>query len=752
MGGRVARFVDRLEAVDAGAIACGVALLCIITVRSLIELSLEYPTLQLLQRWFESSARGETGAMFGVGADDVAMTALHWPGFYLTVFFGITLAVSAIARQPVGKTSRAVVLLFPIIWLPPILDAVITGGDGYALEYNLDLSFGDLLATFYRPDRLIEGVSPGIRVEILLASIGAAIYVLAKGRGVFRAALAAVATTMVPLIVGSWPGWVPTETLMPSVLGGSHHGRIGAVYLLALVVLGALWAWRAAPVRFRAAVANLRWLRALHYSAMTVIGVLIAAFELDATGPVVPEVIVPAAAAALAMFFSFQLNVQVNDLLDRDIDAVSNPERPLARGTLSQRDLWWLTGLYGMLAIGFAAAASATVVFFTLAYNALGMLYSAPPFRLRKYVPFATLVLAGCSLVAMAAGFSVIAGADALALFPRRAFWMFLIVFMAAFNFKDMKDVEGDRAAGVYTIPVLLGRERGKWVVAALILGAYCAVPPLLGRGGILWIAPAVGVATALLIVRADKPHEPTLFGLYFGYTALVAAVLLSQPDPAAFPPAHLGHYYLMHGDTARARQAFDADGAISDYERNVGLAMVHMYEGDATEAVERARDAMQDSNSAEGASLLYAYTLASTGRVDEAEQVYRDTAREHDSPLAQFNLGTIYFSRGAYADAAASLQSAVAARPDWGEARFNLGNALLKLDRPIEAETQFRRATLTLRAHASLHNNLGLALEHQGKNEEALREFTRALVLNPNLRVAQTNRDRLRGAGMPTQ
>jgi 4-hydroxybenzoate polyprenyltransferase/Tfp pilus assembly protein PilF len=738
--GRVARFLERLEDTPGGAALWAVALLCVIVVRELIELALEYPTARLLEAWFQGAKSGPAPTL-SAGAGDAAMLLLHWPGFYLAVFLGLTLALSLCARVELARTARAVVWFFPIIWLPPILDAIVTRGRGYVLDYNTTLDFTTLVRTFYNPGAVIAGVSPGIRVEILLATGGAMIYVAARRKRVLAVLLGGLLTTLIPLALGSWPGWIRSILRAPD---GNPHGRIGAAYLIALIPLGALWCWRAAPGPLRAALGNLRWLRALHYVLMAALGIVIALCELPPERPAFPDALLPSAAVLLAIFFAFQFNVQANDLADRDTDAVSNPDRPLARRALGERDVLWLAALFGVWSVALAASVHTMALLLVLAYDAVGLLYSAPPFRLRRFFPLATLLLAGCSVLAMLAGFSVLAGPDALLFFPRRAVVLLVIAFMTAFHFKDMKDIEGDRAAGIRTLPVLLGRPRARWVVAALMLAAYVAVPPLVGRGGILWLSPLFGLATAVLIVRRDRPHEPTLFALYFGYAILMTVALVRAPHAPAFRASNLGAYLLVRGQSARALAAFDDDPGLSASDRELGRALARLGDGDAPAAVEHARGAAGSGDDVE-ADLVYAYALAADGQPGAAEAIYRRViARDASSAIARFNLGTLAFDRAQFADAEAHFRAALGARPDWAEARFDLGNCLLKQHRAADAELEYRRALVGLRANAALHNNLGLALEQQGRAADARAEFARAVSLDPTLAVARANRDRV--------
>ncbi|HSP78902.1 MAG TPA: tetratricopeptide repeat protein, partial [Myxococcaceae bacterium] len=204
------------------------------------------------------------------------------------------------------------------------------------------------------------------------------------------------------------------------------------------------------------------------------------------------------------------------------------------------------------------------------------------------------------------------------------------------------------------------------------------------------------------------------------------------------------GYFHVLHGRMGEALAASESDTALTPADRDVGMAMIHLAEGDTALAVERAASAA-DILVEPDVKLLHAYALAADGKVEAAERAYGELIDGPvKSPVAHFNLGTLAFGRGQYEQAEEHFRAVLAARPDWGEARFNLGNSLLKLARAGEAEAEYRRALLHLSHNANLHNNLGIALERQGRKEEAIREFTRALGIDPRMQLAEQNRRRL--------
>jgi serine/threonine protein kinase/tetratricopeptide (TPR) repeat protein len=85
-------------------------------------------------------------------------------------------------------------------------------------------------------------------------------------------------------------------------------------------------------------------------------------------------------------------------------------------------------------------------------------------------------------------------------------------------------------------------------------------------------------------------------------------------------------------------------------------------------------------------------------------------------------------------------LTAAVALRPDSAVAHVNLGLALQRQGRLDQAVAEYRKALALAPKLLSAHNNLGLALVAQGKLDEAIAELHRAIELNPKFAGVHTN------------
>jgi 4-hydroxybenzoate polyprenyltransferase len=69
-----------------------------------------------------------------------------------------------------------------------------------------------------------------------------------------------------------------------------------------------------------------------------------------------------------------------------------------------------------------------------------------------------------------------------------------LFIYGVLLNFIDLKDYEGDRRAGIFTLPVLLGLRRAQWLLAVLFVALYPLVPWLAGEPRLLWACVPAGL------------------------------------------------------------------------------------------------------------------------------------------------------------------------------------------------------------------------------------------------------------------
>lgn len=188
-------------------------------------------------------------------------------------------------------------------------------------------------------------------------------------------------------------------------------------------------------------------------------------------------------------------SAMINDYHDHAIDRISNADRPLPSGTISPETYKFLSFFLHFLIPGAALLINPIVALFLTAYLAISLAYNTPPLRLKRFPLVGTFAMGLALQMIIFAGFALIAPNHITHTYPYS--WSEIFVALGIFALiapiKDFKDVDGDRAHGVLTIPVLLGPIGARIVIAIGIitlvfasLALFGAYSPLLLLGAFL--------------------------------------------------------------------------------------------------------------------------------------------------------------------------------------------------------------------------------------------------------------------------
>lgn len=132
---------------------------------------------------------------------------------------------------------------------------------------------------------------------------------------------------------------------------------------------------------------------------------------------------------------------------------------------------------------------------------------------------------------------------------------------------------------------------------------------------------------------------------------------------------------------------------------------------------------------------------LYRAGRHREALDACRQVlAAQPNQPDVLSFAGMIALELGETVQAVLFYEAAVARKPDFAEAHYNLGNALMRLGRSEDAVTAYRRAARHRPDLVAIHNNLGNALQALERFGEAAEAYERALAIEPQAAELQRN------------
>lgn len=134
------------------------------------------------------------------------------------------------------------------------------------------------------------------------------------------------------------------------------------------------------------------------------------------------------------------------------------------------------------------------------------------------------------------------------------------------------------------------------------------------------------------------------------------------------------------------------------------------------------------------------AVALEQLGRIDEAEQIYRQLLRSFPKEVAVlFNLALLVKSRGDLIEAEALLWRAVDWQPKATALLNVLGVVLAGRGKIEQAEAIYRRAIAFDAEDVESRYNLGVLLEQNGYGPEALESYREAIQLQPDHSAALT-------------
>ncbi|MBE0475150.1 tetratricopeptide repeat protein, partial [Rhodoferax sp.] len=107
--------------------------------------------------------------------------------------------------------------------------------------------------------------------------------------------------------------------------------------------------------------------------------------------------------------------------------------------------------------------------------------------------------------------------------------------------------------------------------------------------------------------------------------------------------------------------------------------------------------------------------------------------ALQPNFPDASYNLGNALMAMGQLDEAIISYQQALRFNPGFAEYYLKIGNALLDLGRTDEAIASYRQTTVLQPGYAQAHYNLANALIDKGQVDKAVASFRQALALKPD-------------------
>jgi 4-hydroxybenzoate polyprenyltransferase len=424
---------------------------------------------------------------------------VHYTAFYLALGLTVIIGLKWLTGQEVMKVLRVVLLCFPILIIVPIIDTLFGFRDAFRPGYFVVGQYsGSLLSnylTFFGPFKPL-GVTPGMRVEILLMAIMSGVYVWLMSTRPWRALLGAVVFYSICF------GYLILPVLLDMLhLGFDPNAPLGnivfmKIYLLMCFGMASYIFFLAKPRIFEALLTDLRLERLGFFVLLVFLGIA-CCMDVNRSLLLLPQAIFELPFVLIALSLAFIFSVITNNLADRDIDQVSNPKRPTITGIIPEplyKSIAWgcLAG-----ALLFSVVVSSGAFLITSAFIGSYFLYSLPPVRFKRLPVFSKMAIGLNSLLMFIQGYIL---AEGTLFIPAATIIFFLMLVSLSANLIDLKDVAGDRAAGIKTLPVLIGERWAKQLIGFLLFLTWVGAFFVFNLQGCFWLVILAAIGQYVLI------------------------------------------------------------------------------------------------------------------------------------------------------------------------------------------------------------------------------------------------------------
>ncbi len=221
----------------------------------------------------------------------------------------------------------------------------------------------------------------------------------------------------------------------------------------------------------------------------------------------------------------------INQIFDLKIDRINKPKRELPSGRMTINEAWGISIFFYILTLSIAAYIGMECFILVTIGAFMTYVYSAPPFRTKRWGVAANLTIAiPRGVLLKVAGWSCVK--TVMNFEPWYIGLIFGSFLLGAATTKDFSDMKGDKAEGCITLPIKYGITQSAWMIAPFFVFPFLLMP----------LGVKMGYLTGNPLLLNVFGYALSLWGIYVCY------LILRRPEELAAVENHISwkHMYLM--------------------------------------------------------------------------------------------------------------------------------------------------------------------------------------------------------------
>jgi len=406
------------------------------------------------------------------------------------LYLAITLLLNYFDKDKLANTTKVTLFFFPVIIIVPFLDYLVFESGSILYTGNFQNLTYKYINLFNIHIVSIKNITNGVRVEIFLVMVSSFIYIYALTNSFIKSFSASFLIYSTIFLFGYLPAFtnilnetqslheILNRSLLPtrSIIHLTFYMYLPLIFLLMFIIQGKL----SSAYRYT-------FFDAFRFERLGIyIGLLIFGFFFSAKqGLILNDIfnvydILVLVSAILSLSLAFAYATIENNIVDIRIDTLTNKQRPLVKNLIDLTQYKSLKKTFLTLSLILALTVNKEFILLMLTILSLSHIYSTSPFRYKKFFLLANFILALIGTLVFIAGSEIIEGNSVFLIINKEMLSLIFIFFFIAASLKDIKDIKGDEADSIITLPILIGVTKSLILLKTLLFIVFLLVLYLL--------------------------------------------------------------------------------------------------------------------------------------------------------------------------------------------------------------------------------------------------------------------------------